>query len=280
MPQWLRRLLIVHNCFRVSAKKYGLKAKIQNQLPTGTTLTTCRNSTYNVVMFAVNACRQYCSAHNPTIRYCVPDYKPSNKPHAKAVVLGDDILARIRAWFSVAAWVTDVDAFRMILKGKRVRLWGEATFLSRRLCYSADGGFLVPLIGKALARFNVRAIQNESFTDSQYMAGKALSYAFEFRHVPCISSIFQRRFLSEDTSKIDLAELSYFTKLSGLQHQDLIDSIDQETVLVSDETFRDWIVSAYDIGLADALEIIEGIVLCKIATTYTHPEIHCFDIDF
>lgn len=254
MPPWLCELFETHRKFKVISRKHGLRARIENQLPTGTTITTARNSTYDATMFAVAVRKQGLRRRLSKQGTLVPA--------AKAAVLGDDILAATPKAFCEALWRVTVRNFRMILKSKTPRFDGESTFLSRRVFLSgARGGFLVPFLGKTLAKFNVRAIQNEALSNSQYMAGKALSHAYEYRHVPVLRDIFMQRFEMEDYSNLEMADLSYFTKVSGIDVNNLQRYIHSEKVVCTEDAFRDWLIETYDIGLCEILTLFQMIVL-------------------
>jgi len=263
MPQWLRTLFLEMQSFRVVNRRFGVKSKIRYQLPTGTTLTTFRNSVYNLTMFAVACARQ-------GIR------------KARASILGDDILCVTSQPFCVHKWKECVDRFRMKLKGKNVRIHGEATLLSRRLCYIKDSGFMLPLIGKALARFNARANMTD-MSDDTYVAGKALSYAYEFRHVPFMRNAFMKRFQSiktSESSKVTLDDLTWFTRSSGFDMNQIMHAINNERVTIEDDQFRDFLMEVYGFGLCDMQELLDLTVLNPITEYVSHPAVSKLSIDW
>jgi len=231
--------------YQVYLAAAGLKATLKHQLPTGTTATTFRNSTINMVMFVVSMHRQ-------------------GVKRFRALILGDDLLAVLDKKISTQKWQQDVDAFKMVLKAIAPLLEGEATFLSRRIFTLCETPCMMPRLGKALARFNVRATKDESCSDDQYMAGKSLSYAYEFRHVPYCSSHFMSRFrhhwaeLSPSQQEEQmLPEQSWFTRIAGLDTTDkIIKAIENERVLISDDYFLDWCVDTYGLGLCDVEELL------------------------
>jgi hypothetical protein len=262
MPTWLRTLVLEMEQFTVQNKRFGARGFLKYQLPTGTTLTTFRNSCYNATMVSVACARQ-------------------NMVSIKACILGDDILFVSSLPFCISKWKQTVDRFKMVLKGKMVKLNGDATLLSRRLIIFGDEvKCMLPLIGKALARFNARASMNSAVSDSQYMAGKALSYAYEFRHVPFMRDFFMRRYHMEDSSFITLDDLTWFTRSSGMNVPQIIDAVRNETVLVNDEVFREWLMDTYDIGLTDLAEICESVIPCNVMEFVHHPEVDCLAIDW
>nr|QKI79999.1 RNA-dependent RNA polymerase [Erysiphe necator associated abispo virus 9] len=253
MPSWLRELLRGINRFKVQSRHYGLTATLDNQLPTGTTFTTCRNSYYNWAMFVTGMQQQ--------------------KANGRALILGDDLLAAMDKAINLRQWVRHVDRFKMVLKAKNPLNWGDATFLSRRLICDREEPCMVPLLGKALCRFNTRALFTEDKTNSQYIAGKALSYAYEFRHVPFMRDFFLLRHVQEDKSKLSLDDLTWTAKISGVNLDNLVPTIKNETVLVSDEEFRDWLMETYDLGLTDLEDVCETVLLSDEMTMVEHPAV-------
>jgi len=242
MSATIRELLIAMDVFKVVNYAYGLVSKLAHQLPTGTTATTPRNTVYNVIMFAVACARQQI-------------------PFARAAVLGDDILARCSRRFSVVEWKKVVDKFKMKLKGVEVDEWiGQATLLSRRIIISGEKKHLIPKLGKAVARFNARASLNMAISDSQYMAGKSLSYWFEFRFMPSIASHFKRRFEAEDSSNLALEDVSWMTKTSGLTIQEMVFHANTPKDVFNEDEELDWLMATYGIGLTDLHEILERTV--------------------
>jgi len=261
MPQWLRTLLLEIESYKVQNRRFGVSARLKYQLPTGTTSTTARNSTYNMTMFAVACARQQI-------------------PMAKACVLGDDILAVTGKPFCIHLWKATVDRFKMVLKGKCVKLVGEATLLSRRIIIDGDTKCMLPLLGKALARFNARATTNEAVSDSQYMAGKALSYAYEFRHVPLLRDRFLERYTLEDCEAVTLDDLTWFTRTSGIELGNIVDAIKNEKVTVNDDQFLTWVMATYDLGLCEIEELFDMVILSSECTLIEHYAVDNLSIDW
>jgi len=260
MPDWLRRLLLDLEEYTAESTKFGFRADLKYQLPTGTTSTTARNSIYNALMFGVVCRRQ--------------------KRHGKAIILGDDLLASLDQRLDIKRWVKDVASFKMVLKGKEVSMNGEATFLSRRIFADVSDPCMVPLLGKMLVRFNIRSAQNQGITDSSYMAGKALSYAYESRHVPVIRDLFLRRYLmEEDHTKVQLQNLSWFARSSGFSLDQIVDAIKTEKVLIDEWDFGAWCCEVYDTDLCDTLSLFERIVCDASPVMLDEPVIDRFKID-
>jgi len=262
MPQWFRDLLLQLETYQVRSRRFNLSATLQFQLPTGTTSTTPRNSVYNATMFAVACLRQKIKS-------------------GKALILGDDLLAALLHRLCLNKWVMDVASFKMVLKAKAPQLNGEATFLSRRLVLDSPSSCMVPLLGKTLVRFNVRGTHNDACSDSAYMAGKALSYAYEYRHIPMLRDIFLQRFeLEEDAPKITISEVSWFTRTSGVELKDMVAAIKNEKTLIEDDEFSLWVCEFYDSDLEEVRELFEDTILCQLPLVLDDPRIQRFSHDY
>jgi hypothetical protein len=252
MPEWYVKLEEQLSSFTVQSRQFGLWACIMNQLPTGATITTPRNSAYNLTMFAVACRRQHLAA--------------------RALILGDDILAMTNRKMVLSEWVDTVDEFRMVLKAKAPLLQGQATFLSRRfIVEGVETPCTLPLIGKAIARFNARGTNNSAVTDDVYIAGKSLSYAYEFRHVPCLRSMFLQRYMMTGVDVKAQLELTWFTRSNGIDQYNIVQAITSERVLISKSQFREWLVTTYDIGLTDLMELMTMTILNTSLQLVEHP---------
>lgn len=261
MPSWLTTILSKINTFKVQSRTMGLTATLSNQLPTGTTSTTVRNSLYNALMFAVSMVKQRITG--------------------SALILGDDLLAALDKPPDLRAWVESVARFKMKLKAKAPTSWGEATFLSRRLVVDdVETPCMVPLLGKAIARFNARGTWRADKTHSQYMAGKALSYSYEFRHVPFLRDFFLERFSMEDQSALSLDDLTWHAKTSSVDIGNIAQSIINEPVLVSEGQFRDWAMEVYDLGLVDLESICEAVICSDDPVILDHPAAYYLSKDW
>lgn len=247
----------------------GLKAWLKHQLPTGTTATTFRNSVFNPVMFAVALIQQRIT-------------------YSRAVILGDDILAVMRALMRLDLWVNTVDRFKMVLKASAPNLNGEATFLSRRVIVSTSSPCLIPKIGKALARFNVRACKNAAISDDAYMAGKSLAHAYEFRHAPAFVTMFLTRFehhwarMTEQERLDDgLQYDSWFVKISGLKTVGQIKhaSLTAPVKLTRLELF-DWLAETYEEMPTDILAFSNKVITGTAYEVLDSGIIEALSIDF
>jgi len=204
-PAWLSSLMIVANSIRISSRKHGVVGTVTNQLPTGAQSTTFRNTMWN-----------------STICY---GFILRTKSKGVVLVLGDDMTMRldnpfstrvknIRREYEHVARLAHMDA-----KVKVVSALCDTTFLSRNFVPTLQGHVMVPLIGKSLCRFNVRATNNQSVSDAVYLAGKALSYAYEFRYCPALAKQFYARYL-ELTAEgfVGLLDLGWFAKGAFLRY--------------------------------------------------------------
>jgi hypothetical protein len=234
-PDWFRSLLLRQKEYTVYSQPFGHKAELAHQLATGTTITTPRNSIWNATIFAC---------------YCI---KTNNR--GVAVVLGDDLAAMVLKLINCAHWSEWVaTGSKMKLTGCTPKLSGEMTFLSRRIVSETETPCMMPKLGKALARFNVRASKNQGVSDSAYMAGKALSYAYEFRHFAWIRDLFLERYeLEDDKANISLDDVSWFSKkelfLESLSQQEmtqrLLDSARKCSVMVDEDEEIEFLLDAY-----------------------------------
>jgi hypothetical protein len=271
MPSWFRKLLLDLEHFTVQNLRFGFRAKLAFQLPTGTTSTTPRNSLYNGTMFAVAVRRQI-----KTQLLLVNGLKIA----ARAVILGDDILARLYRRLCLQGWVGTVADFKMVLKAKAPRANGAATFLSRRIFTDVDRPCMVPLLGKMLVRFNVRATINDDVTDSAYMAGKALSYAYECRHVPFLSEMFLKRYeMEDDKSCVRLQDLTWFTRTSNNSLEQIVAAIKNERILIDEWDFGTWCCEQYDLDLCEVQELFEGTILNPEQCVVDYPNLHKMNCD-
>jgi len=178
-PRWVTSLMLHANSFAVTSKGFGVRARIRNQLPTGAQSTTFRNTLWNASI--------------------VDTFAVKFSLRGKCLVLGDDMLLRVDNPFTRIgsmrrAYVFTTKDACMVAKVFVYNHLSECTFLSKQFIMPCSGFVLVPKLGKALARFNCSANNNQSVSDRSYLAGKALSYSFEFRHCPPISRCFLERY--------------------------------------------------------------------------------------
>jgi hypothetical protein len=244
-PDWFVSLYLkLASKFTVVCYEYGLKATIANQLATGATDTTGRNSVWNMCLFWSFIRR----------------YKPVG---VKVLLLGDDIAINAKQLdIDCPAWIRHCKKGEMVLKASPRRLYCDLTFLSRFFVPAGDGNCMIPLICKALCRFNARANRNQNLTDAQYMAGKCLSYSYEFRHVPFMVDFFVRRFIKTgvQSSDLKLQDLTWFSRSQITTIGELIVAVRDEPVKIEDSDFLEIVMAKYDIGLWDMEQLCEALI--------------------
>jgi hypothetical protein len=195
-PLWVTSLMLVANAYTIRSRSYRIRMRIKNQLPTGSQSTTFRNSMWNATIaeaFSIAVDRVGVSC-----------------------ILGDDNCMRLdKARGSLKFYRRTYDHVckmaRMVVKVTVSRILEGNNFLSRYFARVPRGVVMVPNLGKALLRFNV--CPSPVADPSLYMAGKALSYAYEFRHFKAISKLYVARFAKEirdrDLEQLDLTGLTW-----------------------------------------------------------------------
>jgi hypothetical protein len=198
-PRWLCECILRANHYSVINRKYGVKAKVKHQLPSGSTSTTFRNSIWNSSIF-----------HTFALRFGI---------RASTVILGDDMLSRMKNGRiprrAARSYEHIATLAHMSAKVKVHTHLCQCEFLSRRFVPTAYGHRMIPKLGKAFGRFNARA-NNTQISDDEYMAGKSLSYAYEFRYYRPICKLFLDRFAGCDTpiERVRRELLSYNLRLA------------------------------------------------------------------
>jgi len=237
-PRWFLKLHRQEGKFTAYNTKYGVSAVVENQLPTGATDTTFRNSFWNLVIF--NAW-----AH----RY---DIKGSS-----VCVLGDDMIAGLPRRVRRCAYHYEqvARAAQMIAKVTTSRLLCNMHFLSKHFVPVTRGDqahVMLPMIGKVLAKFNARPNANQSVSDDEYLAGKALSHCYEFRFCHVLRDLFVERanwHLRKSGGKYSLEGITYHVRQFST-HKGMIESmISGSTNWPNLVTKSD--LSLFWIGLAD-----------------------------
>jgi len=269
-PEWFVRLHMRSNSFTVRNPRHGIKASLKFQLPTGATDTTFRNTFWN-------ACICYAFLVRTKPKRC------------SAILLGDDMLARIKGSIPYSQKTYTSIASEARMEAKVVRhsnLW-TATFLSRFFIPHCNSMHLtVPILGKAIGRFNMRANRNQAVSDSLYMACKSVGYAYEFRYLPIIRDVFLERFKHEfplavaKNLKGDYdVDVSWNAKQAGVTLRNITSKIKVSEVL-SEYDFNAFCIERYsltaddvvdlfkDVVLSNQLVDIEGIVVSKLAADF------------
>jgi len=260
-PRWFRRFYVENSRqFRVVSYDYGISADIQNQLATGGTDTTGRNSVWNL-------CLWYSFCEFNRIK------------STRVAILGDDIAAGTdEDGISCQSWVKHCLDAGMRLKAHERRFYCDLTFLSRFFVPCGARHCMVPLIGKALMRFNARANRNQDVSDDMYMAGKALSYAYEFRHIGYLRDAFLTRFSRCNVSveSLRLHDLTWFSKQGVTSTDDVYRSILREDVVLSEDEFLEVIMAKYDVGLYDMNELRDRLILDTSVYVFEDERYHNF----
>jgi len=260
-PLWFRRFYIMNSrSFRVTSFQYGISATIYSQLATGGTDTTGRNTVWNAAQWWA-FCRKQ-------------KYK-----RTRAAVLGDDLAGGVAKGFDLDSWVSFCKSAGMKLTCKHRRFYCDLTFLSRFFVPVGQESCMVPLIGKALCRFNARANRNQEITDLEYMCGKALSYAYEFRHVAYMRDAFLSRARSTGVSlsDVNLHDLTWFAKQGVTSVDDVCRRITEESLVLSEHEFLDVIMAKYDIGLYDMDELRDKLILSDAVETFGDERYYKFE---
>lgn len=176
MSQTLVRYHQACNNIPLVADNYGLKVTIHNQLPTGAVDTTFRNSLWNLILL-----HSFCRRHR--LR------------GVRACILGDDMLASLRQRkVSIARkYTAHCRRAHMDAKTTSFRWLAQGHFLSKHFYPTHRGDnthAMMPFLGKVLAKFNCRPNTNQAVDNDMYMAGKALSAAYEFRFCHELRDLF------------------------------------------------------------------------------------------
>jgi len=251
-PEWFVRLHATTNKFVVKSREHGLKATLENMLPTGCPDTTFRNCFWNM-----------CILYSFLVRV--------EAKRCRAVILGDDMLAKIDGLKRHAAKTYNniASEARMEAKAFRRKYLLHCTFVSRFFVPAYSKHLTIPIIGKSMARFNMRANYNTSLTDDQYMAGKAIGGAYEFRHLEPIRNAFilrfdhhwQRVLAQRQKDKHLPVELSWNAKSAGVTLKNIKEKI-FDVDLIPDLDFHGFCFDRYGLGSDEVISFCEDIILC------------------
>jgi len=231
-PAWFLRLHRRSNKFAVYSTKYGLMSHISYQLPSGCTDGTFRNTFWNLCIF-----NGWCEARGLT--------------STRACFLGDDMLAALPRRPRCAARTYTTYAARACMEAKvtSFRSLRQGHFLSKHF-YPVpgveEGHVMLPFLGKVLAKFNSRPNANDAVSDDLYMAGKALSHAYEFRYCHLLANCFIERanvHLAVTDGAYSLEGVSYHVRmLSQYRHgiTDLLTSLSWPDLVGRDDLDDFW----------------------------------------
>lgn len=246
--------------FRVVSYDYGISADIENQLATGGTDTTARNTVWNLCLWY-----SFCEVNNIY--------------GTKVSVLGDDIaVGKKGVAIPVDAWAKHCLKAGMHLTASIRHFLLDLTFLSRFFYVRGGEYFMVPLIGKALCRFNARANRREDLSDQEYIAGKSLSYAYEFRHIDYLRNAFMARFRSTgvEAHQLKFADLTWFSRSAGDDPSALSRLVLDESLFISDDDFRELLMLKYDIGLYDMDYLRDQLILDNTPSVFSDERYYQF----
>jgi len=250
-PEWFIRLHLKTNRFTVKSSKQGISATLENQLPTGATDTTFRNTFWN-------GCILWSFLRKCGVQTC------------RAMLMGDDMLAAIKGACKYAVKVYESVASDAQMEARVVRHSNlyTATFLSKFFVPTVYGRHLtVPILGKALGRFNMRANRNQAVSDHAYMAGKSVGYAYEFRFIPVLRNIFLERFKYEfdflvtnkELGRVEV-DISWNARTAGVTLKNITKKI-LEQDFVSDGDFVAFCWARYHLLASDVIALFEEVVL-------------------
>jgi hypothetical protein len=251
-PEWFIRLHLKTSKFTVNSRQHGVKAHLENMLPTGATDTTFRNSLWNCII-------------------CYSFLRAVKAEKSSAMILGDDMLAKVYGLkrYACKTYTTIALEARMEVTVFRRSTLFECSFLSKFFVPRRDGMHLtVPILGKAIGRFNMRANYNEGLSDAGYMAGKSVGYAYEFRHLPPVRDMFLKRFLVEftevrDKEKAkDAIDISWNARTAGVTLHNIRQKIVVEDVIGEDDFFS-FCYERYGLYSSDVLDLFEDIILSR-----------------
>lgn len=252
-PKWFVKLHRSSNKFSAYNSKYGVSAIVENQLATGATDTTFRNSFWNLVIFNTWAYR----------------YQIKN---AVVCILGDDMVCGLERRVRRCAYHYEQIAreAKMIAKVTTSPSLHRMHFLSKHfvpVTRGEESHVMLPFIGKVLAKFNARANSNQSVSDDEYMAGKSLSHCYEFRFCHVLRDLFVERanfHLQRSGGKFSLEGITYhvrqFAVHKGLIEDMLSGATGHPDLVTADDLSLFWITMA-DLSFTDVFPLIRAVVL-------------------
>jgi len=268
-PEWFIRLHLKSGKFIASNKTHGVKAQLQHMLPTGATDTTFRNTLWNGI-----------------ILHCF--LRASGAQACSAILMGDDMLAKVHGLkrYACKTYTAISSEARMDCKAFRRSCLFECTFLSKFFVPRGDGMHLtVPILGKAIARFNMRANNNDGLSAAGYMAGKSVGYAYEFRHLPPIRDMFLKRFLLEfsevrDKEKAkDAVDISWNARTAGVTLHNIRKKIVVEETIGEDDFFA-FCYERYGLYSSDVLDLFEDVILSRDKVDISAVVVDILSVDF
>jgi hypothetical protein len=249
-PVWVTSLMLVANAYTIRSRNYRIRMKIHNQLPTGAQSTTFRNSMWNATIaeaFSIHINRVGVSC-----------------------ILGDDNVMRIdkakgKAKFYRRSYDHVCKMARMVVKVTTSRLLEGNNFLSRFFIDVHGGTIMIPNPGKALLRFNI--CPNPVPDPHMYMAGKALSYAYEFRNFKALSKLYMARCVKElgekDLEDIDVSGVSWNVKglFLRLGLGGVLDAIGSPMVMANAIDFTSFFHRTFGLTAVDYYDVAVRVIM-------------------
>jgi len=252
-PKWFLNLHAASNRFSAYNTKYGVSAVVENQLATGATDTTFRNSFWNLVIFNAWA-----------YKYRVEG--------AIVCVLGDDMVCGLPRRVRRCAYHYEQVArlARMTAKVTTAPRLDRMHFLSKHfvpVMLGEESHVMLPFVGKILAKFNARPNANQSVTDDEYMAGKSLSHCYEFRHCHVLRDLFVQRanyHLSLSGGKYSLEGITYHVRQFSVHYgmiESMLDrSLEHANLVTTGDLTNFWLTLA-DMDFTDVYPLFKRVVL-------------------
>jgi len=252
-PRWFIALHKSTNKFSAYNTKYGVSAIVENQLPTGATDTTFRNSFLNLIIF----------------RSWAYKYKVKG---ALVCILGDDMICGLPRRVRRCAYHYEQVArsAKMVAKVTTGKHLHNMHFLSKHfipVTRGEESHVLLPYIGKVLAKFNSRANSNQGVTDDEYMAGKSLSHCYEFRFCHVLRDLFVQRanyHLARSSGKYSLEGVTYhvrqFAVHKGMIEAMLDGSTSHPDLVTTEDLSLFWLTLA-DLTFSDVYPLCCAVVL-------------------
>jgi len=265
-PEWFVALYARTRSFKAYSVKHSLSMDIEHQLATGSCDTTLRNSIWNM-----SICHSFCVRFGQS---------------GRVAILGDDMLGcfTTKLPHGAAGKYADVaDEARMKAKAHVFLLLQQCSFLSKSFVPHSAGHSMMPLLGKALARFNARANNNQAVSHAKYMAGKSLSYAYEFRFFDGLRDLFLERFLQTGVKfgSMDWDDLSWNARQAGLTLTNIKDKLlEPKEKIVDDFYLSDFLYCRYGLVLSELLPLIEQVILQPYADDVSGPIAEALMKDF
>jgi len=252
-PAWFIKLHKATNKFSVYNSKYGISAIIENQMPSGCTDGTFRNTFWNLCIF-------YSWTRKVQITGCI------------ATFLGDDMLAGLprRVRRSSRHYRMVASMARMEAKVTTHPKLCHSHFLSKHFVPVTRGDLthvMLPMVGKMLAKFNSRPNSNEAVSDDEYMAGKALSHCYEYRHCHIIRDKFVQRanlHLERSGGKYSLEGVTYHVRVHGAYRgevESLLSNCEQHPDLVTVDDLSEFWFGLADLCYSDIVPVLDCVIL-------------------